>query len=113
MCLACWSAALVPDALGHIRKVLTSRYAFQTAFAAFAVPAQSDRFYDLAGSLGFISSTLLSLVRLSTCPQASPVVDGPAGGRAVLCWLEHVRSSTIDSVRRGVTDYGSSWAERW
>lgn len=45
------------------QKLMRVSYAFQTAFAAFAVPAQSDRFYDLAGSLGFISSTLLSLVR--------------------------------------------------
>jgi hypothetical protein len=37
-------------------------FAFQTAFAAYSVPKQTDKFYDLAGSLGFISTTLLSLV---------------------------------------------------
>jgi hypothetical protein len=39
------------------------RFAVQAAFAAYSVPAQSDKFYDLAGSLGFISTTLVSLVR--------------------------------------------------
>ena len=38
------------------------RFAVQAAFAAYSVPAQSDKFYDLAGSLGFISTTLVSLV---------------------------------------------------
>lgn len=49
------------QAASRLAGVIGFTYAFQTAFAAFAVPAQSDRFYDLAGSLGFISSTLLSL----------------------------------------------------
>ena len=40
-------------------------FAFQTAFAAYSVPNKTDRFYDLAGSLGFISTTLLSLVRIA------------------------------------------------
>jgi hypothetical protein len=39
-----------------------NRFAVQAAFAAYSVPAQSDKFYDLAGSLGFISTTLVSLV---------------------------------------------------
>jgi hypothetical protein len=38
------------------------RFAVQAAFAAYSVPAQSDKFYDLAGSLGFLSTTLVSLV---------------------------------------------------
>ena len=38
-------------------------FAFQTAFAAYSVPNKTDKFYDLAGSLGFISTTLVSLVR--------------------------------------------------
>jgi hypothetical protein len=42
--------------------LLTGRFAFQTAFAAYSVPNKTDRFYDLAGSLGFISTTLVSLV---------------------------------------------------
>lgn len=41
--------------------VIGFTYAFQTAFAAYAVPNQTEKYYDLAGSLGFISSTLLSL----------------------------------------------------
>ncbi|ORY27628.1 hypothetical protein BCR39DRAFT_537492 [Naematelia encephala] len=36
-------------------------YAFQTAWAAYAVPNKTEKYYDLAGSLGFISTTLLSL----------------------------------------------------
>jgi hypothetical protein len=41
------------------------RFAVQAAFAAYSIPAQSDKFYDLAGSLGFISTTLVSLVSSS------------------------------------------------
>ncbi|RSH94296.1 hypothetical protein EHS25_004099 [Saitozyma podzolica] len=40
---------------------LDELFAFQAAFAAYSVPAKTDRFYDFAGSLGFISSTILSL----------------------------------------------------
>ncbi|GFZ42949.1 hypothetical protein JCM24511_00667 [Saitozyma sp. JCM 24511] len=40
---------------------LDDLFAFQAAFAAYSVPAKTDRFYDFAGSLGFISSTILSL----------------------------------------------------
>jgi len=46
-------------------KKLMDRFAVQAAFAAYSVPAQSDKFYDLAGSLGFLSTTLVSLVRVS------------------------------------------------
>ena len=46
----------------HCETTLTSSFAFQTAFAAYSVPNKTDRFYDLAGSLGFISTTLVSLV---------------------------------------------------
>lgn len=35
-------------------------FAFQTLFASFAVPLQTEKFYDLAGSLGFATSTVLS-----------------------------------------------------
>jgi hypothetical protein len=45
-------------------QMLMNRFAVQAAFAAYSVPAQSDKFYDLAGSLGFLSTTLVSLVRL-------------------------------------------------
>jgi hypothetical protein len=50
---------------------LTDSFAFQTAFAAYSVPNKTDRFYDLAGSLGFISTTLVSLVSLRhhACPR--------------------------------------------
>jgi hypothetical protein len=41
---------------------LIPSFAVQAAFAAYSVPAQSDKFYDLAGSLGFLSTTLVSLV---------------------------------------------------
>ena len=35
-------------------------YLVQAAFASVAIPLQTDRFYDLAGSLGFISTTIVS-----------------------------------------------------
>lgn len=35
-------------------------YLFQTAFASVAIPLQTDKFYDMAGSLGFISGTIVS-----------------------------------------------------
>jgi hypothetical protein len=58
-----------PGSIHHSCSVLLDdgadiRFAVQAAFAAYSVPAQSDKFYDLAGSLGFISTTLVSLVRL-------------------------------------------------
>ncbi|TRM62682.1 hypothetical protein BD626DRAFT_498123 [Schizophyllum amplum] len=40
---------------------LASAYALQTAAALVCVPAQNELFYDLAGSLGFLSTTFVSL----------------------------------------------------
>ncbi|KAL1758336.1 hypothetical protein FB107DRAFT_288645 [Schizophyllum commune] len=40
---------------------LASAYALQAAFALYCVPTQNDIFYDLAGSLGFLSTTFISL----------------------------------------------------
>lgn len=53
---------LHPSALSRLAGVVGFTYAFQTAFAAVAVPLQTEKFYDLAGGLGYISSTLVSLV---------------------------------------------------
>lgn len=47
---------------GRVAGVVGFTFAVQAAFAAYSVPAQSDKFYDLAGSLGFISTTLVSLM---------------------------------------------------
>ncbi|KAK4688178.1 hypothetical protein P7C73_g1939, partial [Tremellales sp. Uapishka_1] len=41
--------------------VLGFTVAFQAAFAAYAVPTQTEKYYDLAGSLGFITTTALSM----------------------------------------------------
>lgn len=35
-------------------------YIVQAAFASVAIPLQTDRFYDLAGSVGFISTAIVS-----------------------------------------------------
>ncbi|WRT65347.1 uncharacterized protein IL334_002290 [Kwoniella shivajii] len=41
--------------------VLGFTFAYQAAFALYSVPNKTEKFYDLAGSTGFITSTLLSL----------------------------------------------------
>lgn len=38
----------------------TRSYLVQTAFAAVAVPLQTEKFYDIAGACGFLTSTILS-----------------------------------------------------
>jgi hypothetical protein len=40
--------------------ILQCRYLVQTAFAAVAVPLQTEKFYDIAGACGFLTSTILS-----------------------------------------------------
>lgn len=35
-------------------------YLVQTAFASVAVPLQTEKFYDIAGACGFLTSTILS-----------------------------------------------------
>ncbi|EEB95981.1 hypothetical protein MPER_04963, partial [Moniliophthora perniciosa FA553] len=40
---------------------LTIAYAVQTAFALVFVPQQNDKFYDLGGAVGFLSTTFVSL----------------------------------------------------
>ena len=39
---------------------LANRYLVQTAFASVAVPLQTEKFYDIAGACGFLTSTILS-----------------------------------------------------
>ncbi len=58
-------------------------YGFQAACAAIAVPLKTEKYYDLCGSLGFISAAGLSLYmpwirartstasRMSRCPPRS------------------------------------------
>jgi len=59
---ALWEKAMIEERGGCSDRTDIS-FAFQTAFAAYSVPNKTDKFYDLAGSLGFISTTLVSLVR--------------------------------------------------
>ncbi|ESK95861.1 hypothetical protein Moror_12359 [Moniliophthora roreri MCA 2997] len=40
---------------------LATAYAVQTAFALVFVPRQNDKFYDLGGAVGFLSTTFVSL----------------------------------------------------
>ena len=40
---------------------LTSAYGFQALAAALFVPLQTEKYYDLCGSLGFLSTTAVSL----------------------------------------------------
>ena len=53
---------LYPGVASRLAGVVGFTFAFQSVFAAYSVPNKTDKFYDLAGSLGFISTTLLSLV---------------------------------------------------
>jgi len=54
-------------------------FAVQAAFATYSVPAKSDKLYDLAGSLGFLSTTVVSLLspaiasRLSSTTRNLPL----------------------------------------
>lgn len=52
---------LHPSALSRLAGVVGFTYVFQSAFAAVAIPLQTEKFYDFAGGLGYISSTLVSL----------------------------------------------------
>lgn len=47
-------------------------YGLQAAFAAYAVPAQTEKFYDLAGAIGHISATALALYY----PQVRGLIAG-------------------------------------
>lgn len=40
--------------------IITFNYLVQAAFASVAIPLQTERFYDLAGSVGFISTAIVS-----------------------------------------------------
>lgn len=53
-------SSLNGEVASRLGGIIGFTYLFQTAFAAVAVPLQTERFYDFAGSLGFISSTILS-----------------------------------------------------
>ncbi|KAK8861235.1 hypothetical protein IAR55_002054 [Kwoniella newhampshirensis] len=52
---------LHPVVTSRLAGVIGFTYAYQALFAAYAVPAQTEKYYDLAGSTGFITSTVLSL----------------------------------------------------
>ncbi|WWC68877.1 uncharacterized protein I206_102813 [Kwoniella pini CBS 10737] len=52
---------LHPAVTSRLAGVLGFTFAYQTAFALYSVPNKTEKFYDLAGSTGFITSTLLSL----------------------------------------------------
>ncbi|WVR04173.1 hypothetical protein IAU60_001173 [Kwoniella sp. DSM 27419] len=52
---------LHPAVTSRLAGVLGFTFAYQAAFAAYSVPKQTEKYYDLAGSTGFITSTLLSL----------------------------------------------------
>jgi len=51
---------LHPSTASRLVHVVGFTFAVQAAFAAYAVPNKTEKYYDLAGSLGFISTTLLS-----------------------------------------------------
>ncbi|CAD6571362.1 MAG: hypothetical protein TREMPRED_000272 [Tremellales sp. Tagirdzhanova-0007] len=72
--------------------VIGFTYAFQTAFAAYAVPNQTEKYYDLAGSLGFISSTILSFY--------SPSIRSLflAGPRIPFTFTHHFRQALISAM---------------
>lgn len=85
-------------------------YAIQGAFAVPSIIAQTERFYDLSGSLTYISVTLLSLylpalrarVALPAgAPAALPsllspfVKSGAAGAAAALNWRQVVLSAAV------------------
>ncbi|EIW66172.1 hypothetical protein TREMEDRAFT_45849 [Tremella mesenterica DSM 1558] len=52
---------LPPGAVSRLGGVVGFTYAFQSIFAAYAVPAQTEKFYDLVGALGHMSTIVLSL----------------------------------------------------
>ncbi|KAK1920891.1 hypothetical protein DB88DRAFT_513628 [Papiliotrema laurentii] len=64
---------LYPGVASRLAGVVGFTFAFQSVFAAYSVPNKTDKFYDLAGSLGFISTTLLSLYY----PALRSLVSGP------------------------------------
>ncbi|KAL1746092.1 hypothetical protein HDZ31DRAFT_81493 [Schizophyllum fasciatum] len=70
---------------------LTSAFALQTVFALYSVPQQTDIFYDLAGSLGFLSTTFVSLyyphlkAKLNGQPGSLPSLLSFAPRQLLLC----------------------------
>ncbi|OCF42403.1 hypothetical protein I317_03778 [Kwoniella heveanensis CBS 569] len=52
---------LHPAITSRLAGVIGFTFAYQAAFAIYSVPKQTEKLYDLAGSTGFITSTLLSL----------------------------------------------------
>ncbi|KAF8640238.1 hypothetical protein AX16_010134 [Volvariella volvacea WC 439] len=51
----------MPSVLSRLLPTVASAYALQTVFAALLVPRQDDRFYDLGGSIGWLSTAFVSL----------------------------------------------------
>ncbi|EKM57757.1 uncharacterized protein PHACADRAFT_251589 [Phanerochaete carnosa HHB-10118-sp] len=51
----------MPPVFSRLLPVLTSAYTLQTAFALYFVPRANEKYYDLAGALGFLSTTFVSL----------------------------------------------------
>ncbi|WWD16864.1 hypothetical protein CI109_101296 [Kwoniella shandongensis] len=52
---------LHPVVTSRLAGVIGFTYAYQALFASYAVPNKTEKYYDLAGSTGFITSTILSL----------------------------------------------------
>ncbi|OCF58175.1 hypothetical protein L486_04205 [Kwoniella mangroviensis CBS 10435] len=52
---------LHPAVTSRLAGVIGFTFAYQTAFALYSVPNKTEKLYDIAGSTGFITSTLLSL----------------------------------------------------
>jgi hypothetical protein len=82
---------------------LSRRYALQTAFAAVAVPLQTDKFYDLAGSLGAYPSTVHKLLTRLTWPLQ--VSSPPPCSRPTTLPSVHVSHSTMVPYYRSSTRY--------
>ncbi|KAJ9098197.1 hypothetical protein QFC21_004526 [Naganishia friedmannii] len=53
-------AGLYKETVSRLAGVIGFTYLVQTAFAAVAVPLQTEKFYDIAGACGFLTSTILS-----------------------------------------------------
>ncbi|KAJ9114140.1 hypothetical protein QFC20_001656 [Naganishia adeliensis] len=53
-------AGLYKETVSRLAGVIGFTYLVQTAFAAVAVPLQTEKFYDIAGACGFLASTILS-----------------------------------------------------
>lgn len=51
----------MPPIFSRLLPVLTSAYTLQAVFALYFVPRANEKYYDLAGALGFLSTTFVSL----------------------------------------------------